>query len=42
MFSKLKDKDFFKALKVEYGTIMWADDIDYCPDTLYEQSVLVA
>ena len=42
VFSKLKDRDFFKALKVEYGTIMWADDIDYCPDTLYEQSVLVA
>ena len=42
IFSPLKDIDFFKSVKVDFGTIVWSDDVDYCPDTLYEQSVLIA
>jgi len=41
VFAPLKNKGFFKTVKVEYGTIAWANDIDYCPDTLYNESVPV-
>ncbi|MCL2638419.1 MAG: DUF2442 domain-containing protein [Oscillospiraceae bacterium] len=40
-FKKLSNKEFFKAVKTEYGTIAWGNDIDYCPDTLYNESVLI-
>jgi len=37
-FRPLKDKRFFETVQVAYGTICWEGDIDYCPDTLYQQS----
>ncbi len=39
VFAPLKNISFFKSVKVEYGTVVWPQDIDYCPDTLYEQSI---
>lgn len=39
IFSPLKNIAFFKSVKVEFGTVVWPQDIDYCPDTLYVQSV---
>ena len=39
VFAPLKNMSFFKSVKVEFGTVVWPQDIDYCPDTLYEQSV---
>ncbi len=41
VFSPLKNIAFFKTVKVAYGTVVWPQDIDYCPDTLYTQSVPV-
>ncbi len=38
VFKALNRKPFFESVKVEYGTIAWAQDIDYCPDTLYIES----
>lgn len=38
VFAPLKNPAFFKSVKVEFGTIVWPQDIDYCPDTLYAQS----
>lgn len=37
-FQALKNKALFQQVKVEYGTVAWPGDIDYCPDTLYAQS----
>ncbi|MCL2512942.1 MAG: DUF2442 domain-containing protein [Oscillospiraceae bacterium] len=37
-FRPLRNKEFFTAVKAEYGTVVWPNDIDYCPDTLYEES----
>lgn len=37
-FQPLRDEAFFHLVHVEYGTICWPGDIDYCPDTLYSQS----
>lgn len=41
VFEPLKNLSFFKTVKVEFGTVVWPQDIDYCPDTLYAQSVPV-
>ena len=38
-FQPLRDEAFFRLVRAEYGTICWPGDIDYCPDTLYMQSV---
>lgn len=38
VFSKLKDKTFFKEVKIAYGTIYWDNDIDLCSDSIYETS----
>jgi len=38
VFEPLKNKDFFHLVKVAYGSVLWPNDIDYCPDTLYEES----
>ncbi|MBR5097525.1 MAG: DUF2442 domain-containing protein [Treponema sp.] len=39
-FQPLKQKEFFNAVHVELGSVAWANDIDYCPDTLYEESYI--
>lgn len=41
VFAPLKNIEFFKCVSVAYGTIVWSHDIDYCPDTLYSQSIPV-
>ena len=41
LFSTLKDLRIFNQAKVVLGTVTWPGDLDICPDTLYEQSVLI-
>lgn len=39
LFGKLLDSDYFKTVKLDsYGTISWDNDVDFCPDVLYEMS----
>lgn len=38
IFKKLKDQEFFKSVKITYGTITWGNDIDLCADSIYESS----
>jgi hypothetical protein len=38
-FKPLADKAFFQTVKTAYGSISWPCGIDYCPDTLYNESV---
>jgi len=40
VFSPLKNKQFFDSVRVEFGSIAWPNDIDYCPDTLYLESTI--
>lgn len=40
-FKPLRNIQFFESVKVAYGTITWPRDIDYCPDTLYYESIPV-
>ena len=39
-FKPLESKEFFQAVKVAYGSVEWPQNIDYCPDTLYLESVV--
>ena len=39
VFQRLKDKETFNGVYVDYGIPVWCDgEIDYCPHTLYENS----
>lgn len=38
-FQVLKDKIFFKRAKVAFGTVVWSDEIDIAPETLYIEGV---
>ncbi len=39
IYKELNDSHFFSKAKVSLGTVVWNDDIDFCPDTLYLESV---
>lgn len=41
MYEPLKNIGFFKLVKVDNMCVYWNDDIDICPDALYQQSVLL-
>jgi hypothetical protein len=38
-YKPLQNKEFFNTVRIEYGSITWGNDIDYCPDCLYEESI---
>lgn len=38
IFKKLKDEEFFKTVKILYGAISWAGEIEMCADSLYIDS----
>jgi len=37
-FQMLKDKYFFNQAKNAFGTVVWSDEIDISPETLYIES----
>jgi len=34
IFTELKDNDYFKRARIEYGTIVWPNEQDFSPDTI--------
>ncbi len=38
-YSELKEVSLFKAVRVNDGEIEWATGQDFCPNTLYEDSL---
>lgn len=38
-FRKLANPGFFSLARPDHGTVVWPDDIDFCPDTVYLESV---
>jgi len=41
VFRAFEDIHYFKQARVLHGTVVWPDDQDICPDTLYEDSVKI-
>lgn len=39
IFTELKDKTVFNTAKSFNGTVVWGNELDFCPDTLYVESV---
>ncbi len=39
VFQELRDKSLFNAVEAWEGTVRWSHDQDFCPDTLYEESL---
>ncbi len=41
--SMIADINYFKKVQLDsYGTLMWDNQLDFCPDVLYEMSKPVA
>lgn len=38
VFQELRDVRYFQQARVEGGTVVWPNEQDICPDTLYEDS----
>ncbi len=38
-FRKLANAGYFAMARPEHGTVVWPDNIDFCPDSLYVESV---
>jgi hypothetical protein len=41
-FKPLQNKVLFEKVSISHGSVFWSDDIDYCPDTLYTESVPIS
>ena len=41
VFSEFKDVGYFRRARVEHGTVVWPNEQDICPDTLYVDSTKV-
>ena len=42
VFRELQDINYFKQARVVHGTVVWPNEQDICPDTLYEDSSLTS
>jgi hypothetical protein len=42
IFRRLRDEDYFKQVRVSMGSVEWPEGQDFCPDTLYELSAVIA
>lgn len=40
VFRELRDESYFRQVRVEGGTVVWPNEQDICPDTLYEDSMI--
>jgi len=40
VFAPLENLDFFRQVRVdpEIGTLVWPNDVDFCPDVLYSEA----
>jgi hypothetical protein len=38
VFQELQDIGYFKRARAEHGTVVWPNEQDICPDTLYQDS----
>lgn len=39
VFQLLRNPIYFNSVRIEHGTVVWPNDVDFCPDTVYLKSV---
>ena len=40
VFAPFADKQYFRAFRIEYGTLVWGEgDVDIAPEALYEDAI---
>ena len=39
VFKELKDINYFNQVKISDGTVVWPHEQDFCPDTVYIESL---
>ena len=42
IFTQLKDKSYFQQARVSMGTVEWPQGQDFCPDSLFAKSKVIA
>lgn len=44
VFAPLEDLEFFERVRVdpEIGTLVWPNEVDFCPDVLYSEATGIA
>lgn len=42
VFRELKDTNYFKQVKIVFGTVQWPHEQDISPETLYLESVAIS
>lgn len=40
-YGALRDKDYFKSVRINGFSVEWADGQDICPDELWEDSITI-
>ena len=40
-YQALQNKKLFMKARIQYGTVVWSDEIDLAPDYLYERSIFL-
>jgi hypothetical protein len=38
-WNRISNMHFFELARVDYGTVVWPDEIDVAPETLYDDSL---
>jgi hypothetical protein len=41
IFKELKNLDYFKNIKIVFGTVQWQNEQDFAPETLYAEGVSI-
>ena len=39
IFTELKNLDYFKNIKIAFGTVQWQNEQDFAPETLYLEAI---
>ncbi len=41
IFKELKNLDYFRNIRISFGTVQWQNEQDFAPETLYLESILI-
>ncbi len=42
VFKVFCNPSYFKSVQVGHGTLVWPNEVDFCPDTVYLKSIAIS